>query len=351
MAELTLDIFNGDAFSAASMTGYVNENVPYVPGYFGSLGLFLAEGVYTTVVGFDDVNGALKLIQSSPRGAAPSQSTGEKAATRYLETVRFAREAVITADQIKGIRVPGTTNLLQSAERLVYRRVEGPTGIRAELSMTMEHLYLGAIDGQVYDADGTTVLWDYFTTYGVARPATVNVPFGSFTADEAKFDDLCMKIKRDLIKALNGFNLAGMTIVVACGDDFFDAVRSNKEVVNARKLGLTGVTKAPELFASQKAYSSFQYADIVWVNYRGSDDGKVSVPADEARLFALGVPGLFKTFFAPGDTWDTIEGEGLPVYMLQRPERQTSSQRAFEVQSNPLPMCLRPKSLRRLKKA
>lgn len=351
MAELTLDIFNGDAFSTASMTSYVNENVPYAPGYLGSLGLFIGEGVYDKVVAFDDLNGALKLIQSTPRGAAPSRSVSEKASTRYLETVRFAREAVVTADQIKGVRVPGTANMLQTAERLIYRRVEGPTGIRAELAMTLEHLYLGAVDGQVYDADGTTVLWDYFSTYGVSRPATVNVPFGTFNADEALFDTLCLNIKREVTKALNGFNLASMMIVALCGDNFFDAVRGNKEVVAARKAGLTGVTKAPELFASQKAFSSFQYADIVWVNYRGSDDGKVAVPTNEARLFALGVPGLFKTFFAPGDTWDTIEGEGLPVYMLQRQERQTSSQRAFEVQSNPLPLCLRPLHLRRLRKS
>jgi hypothetical protein len=34
--------------------------------------------------------------------------------------------------------------------------------------------------------------------------------------------------------------------------------------------------------------------------------------------------------------------------MLQRPERQTSSRRVFEIQSNPLVAVLRPRSLIRL---
>lgn len=351
MADITLDIFNNDAFSGATMTAHVNTHIPFIPGFLGSLGIFTGEGVYTIVVGFDDENGNLSLIQSSPRGSAPSQSKNSKGVTRYLETVRLAREAVIYADQVAGVRVLGTANQLQTAERMVYKRVEGATGLKAELGYTLEHLYLGAVDGVVYDADGTTVLWDYFSTYSVARPALTTINFGALAADKRDFAATCLTLRRAMSKALNGFSLATLMPVALCGDDFYDAVWNNKEVTEAAKLAATGNMKAPEIISEHEVFASFKYGGIVWVNYRGSEDGKVEVPADGARLFPMGVPGLFKTYFAPADTWEFVNTEGLPSYMLQRPERQTSSARTFEVQSNPLPMCLRPKSLFRLKKA
>lgn len=351
MPDLTLDIFNGDAFGAASMTNYVNMNIPFVPGFLGSLGLFPGQGVYTTTVAFDDENGNLSLIQSSPRGSAPSQSQGTKGKLRHINTVRLSREAVITADQVAGVRVLGTSNELQTAERLVWKRVEGPTGLKAELGYTHEHMYLGAIDGQVYDADGETVLWDYFSFYGVNRPNAVNFAFSTTTAESAIITDTCMKKKRLMVKALNGFPLAGAMIVNLCGDNFFDAFYNSKEVVATRRTAGQGNMEAPKIISENKAYSSIRYADEIWVNYRGDDAGKVAVPTDEGRSFMMGVPGLFSTYFAPADTWEFVNTEGLPSYVFQRPERQTSSQRAFEIQSNPLPMCLRPLHMRRLTKS
>jgi len=351
MAELTLDIFNGDAFSNASMTKYVNENIPYVPGFLGSLGIAPGEGVYTPTVAFDEENGDIRLISTSPRGSAPSQSQNRKGKTRHLNTVRLAREASITADQVSGVRVLGTTNQLQTAERLVYKRVEGPTGLKAELGYTMEHMLLGLIDGIVYDADNTTELYDFFTHFEVARPAAVDFAFSTATAEGGSLLKTAMGLKRSVTKELNGFMLAGASMVALCGDNFFDDAWTNKEVVAARKIGGTGNLQAPEIIAENKAFSSFRYADITWVNYRGSDDSKVAVPTDEARLFPLGVPGLFGTFFAPADTWDFVNTEGLPSYIIQRRERQTESARVFEVQANPLPMCRRPRALRRLSKS
>lgn len=351
MSDLTLDIFNGDAFSAATMTSHVNMNIPFVPGFLGSLGLFPAQGVYVPTVAFDDENGNLSLIETSPRGAAPSQSKNNKGVTRHINTARLAREAVITADQVAGIRVLGTSNQLQTAERIVWKRVEGPTGLKAEHGYTLEHMYLGAIDGVVYDADGTTKLWDYFQFYSANRPAPVDFSFSTTTPDSALITKTSMKLKRDMVKALNGYPLAGATMVHLCGDNFYDDAWTNKEVVAARKIGGTGNMEAPAIISENKAYSSFRYADAIWINYRGDDAGKVSIPTDEARSMMMGVPGLFGTYFAPADTWEFVNTEGLPSYILQRPERQTSSQRVFEIQSNPLPICLRPRSLRRLTKS
>ncbi|ASG21406.1 major capsid protein [Nitrospirillum viridazoti] len=351
MSAISMDIFNGDAFKGVTMTKHVNENIPYVPGFLGGLGLFPAEGINTIDAMFDEEGGQLTLIPASPRGSPPSQDQNSKAKRRSLPTVRLAREAVITADELAGVLVPGTTDQLETVERRVYKRVEGPLGLRAQLSYTMEHLYLGAIDGQVIDADGATVLYDFFDFYNVARPDTQTIQFGTFTGDGGLFSTAMRKLKRQIIKELNGFVLAGAYPIALCGDDFFDAAVDNQEVVKSRQVGNVGNAKAPTaLSEAAGAYSTYDYGGILWVNYRGSDDGKVSIPQDEARVFMHGVPGLFQCYFGYADTLEFVNTEGLPVYMLQNEERQTSRARVFEVQSNPLPACLRPKSLLRLKK-
>lgn len=349
--ELTLDIFNNDAFSNATMTGFVNQNIPFVPGLLGSLGIFTGQGVYTRTVEFDDEDGALSLISTSAPGSAPEQSKNQNGTMRSLRTVRLAREAVIYAEQVAGIRQLGTATQLQTAERLVYKRIEGPVGLKAALGYTLEHMYLGAVDGTVYDADGATELWNYFTHYNVARPAAVDFAFSSMTADGGVFKKQCQVLKRQMVKALNGFSLAGAGIVVLCGDNFFDAADTNKEIVAARKAGATSNQNAIKMISENKAFSSFQYGDVTFVNYRGSDDGKVAIGTDVGRAFMVGVPGLFQTFFSPADTWDFVNTEGLPSYLIQRRERQTESARAFEIQSNPLAMCMRPLSLARLTKS
>lgn len=349
MPELTLDVFDGEAFRPITLTNWVNETVPFQPNFLTSLGLFQSSGgVYTTDVAFDDVSGALSLIAASPRGSAPSQSQGPKGRTIKVPTVRLAREAVITADQVAGVRVMGST-ALQSAQRLVYSRVEGPLGLKANLGYTFEYHQLGAIDGIAYDADGATELWNYFSIYGVARPAAIALPLAAGAGTTtAPLKTALTALKREMVKELNGLVLSGARIVILCGDNFFDKIDGCAEVVEARKVQATGNSNAPAVIADNKAFSSLVYGDCVFVNYRGSEDGKVGVATDEGRAFMMGVPGLFQSFFAPADTWDFVNTEGLPSYLIQRRERQTESARVFEVQSNPLHMNMRPKHARRL---
>jgi hypothetical protein len=350
MADLIVDIFNQDAFTNISLTAFVNRNIPFYPGLLSKMNLFTGEGVYTKYVSFDELAGAISLIQTSPRGSPPSQADIIRGKTRVMEVVHLAREAEVNADELLAMRATGSLNL-QTAQGLVEQRVEGPVGLRQQINATMEHLYLGAIDGQVYDADNSRLLYDWFSFFGVSRPTAINIPVSTMGTDTAILTQACTTIRRSMVLALQGMAMDGGRTVVLCGDNFFDALVVSKEVTAARKLGAMSSPNALAQITEILPYDAIVFGGITWINYRGSDDGVIAVPTNEARAFMSGVPGLFQSFFAPADTFDTISGVGLPYYLLQRRERQTDSRRVFELQSNPLIACMRPKSLFRLTKS
>lgn len=346
-----IDIFSGNAFSAVTLTAQVN-NVPFTPNFLGSLGLYAYDGVRTVDIAVGEKNGQLTIIKSSPRGAPPEQQPKPKGTVRKATAVRLAREAEVAADEVQGVLSNSDPALaeLQTPAALIQERLEGPFGLRAAMELTHEYHRLGGIKGVVLDADGS-VLWDWYSFFGIAALDDHNTNFGALTVDGGAFELECAALKRAMVKELNGLPLAQMRPVALCGDSYYDQVYSNKEVKAARKNGDAGRGRDGDVFSQNKAYSSFEYGGITWLNYRGTDDGAVSVATGEARLFPMGVPGLFQMLFCPPDILGLTNTKGLPLYAFMPPERQTSRMAVVEAQSNCLTLNLRPRSLRRLTKA
>lgn len=345
-----IDIFSGDAFSSVTLTNLVNQNFPYVPNFLTGLNLAPAEGILTIDAAFDDITGDIRMISATPRGAPPSQSAVELGRTRKLPSVHLSREVEINADELLGARAYGTMDP-QTLQNLILRRVDGPSGLKVQLMMTNEHMLLGAIDGVVYDADNATKLFDFFADFGKVRPAPVAIPF-STTTDKTDIIGLTMiGVRRLMVRALNGLPTGNAMAIVLCGDNFFDDFISSQELIKARQTEAFGQANAIDMISKNFAFASVMYAGALWANYRGTDDGIVSVPTDEARVFMQGVPGLFQTLYAPADTFETVSTIGLPFYLLNDMRRQTSKRAAFEVQSNPLIACVRPNHLVRFTKS
>lgn len=344
------DIFKGDPFTAITLTASIN-NVPFTPQLLGSIGLYAADGVRTVDIAIEQVNGALSVIQTSPRGSAPEQQDNEKRNWRKATAVHFARERSVNADEVQGAIAGGMINgqpPLQTAESLINDRLNGPFGLRAAAELTHEYHRLGGIKGIVVDKDGAE-LFNWFDFFGIAALADHNTNFGALTATDGTFETECTQLKRDMMKELNGLPIAQLQPIVFCGDNYFDQVYSNKEVKADRRTRDTG--RDADVFSQNKAFSNIVFGGINFVNYRGTDDGVVGIDADEGRLFPYGVPGLFQMLFAPADIMGLTNEKGLPVFAFMPPERQTSRQAVVEAQSNPLTFCARPRALRRLTKS
>lgn len=337
-----MDIFKSDAFSMASLMAAV-ENVDYKPQYLGSLNLFQDEPQTTRVVTIESRNDELALIPTSPIGAPPAQRSADKRTMRNFSTVRLAKSSTIRADQIQGIRQFGSESELQQVQTEVARRLQQLVN---DMELTWEHHRLGAVQGILTDADGSTIE-NFFSAFGVTQPAEVEFAFSSLSAGEVR-PLIEGSIVRPLIRAAKGAFLPTSRIIALTGDDFWDAFVNHAEV---RETYLASIAAAQ--LREGTAFSSFRYAGVEWVNYRGTDDGStVAIAADEAKFFPADAPGIFQVAWGPAEFLDTANRPGVPIRPMIVPD--PSGRNAFvdvEVYSYPLFICTRPLTLRRARLA
>lgn len=336
MAEM--DVFKGDAFSMLSLLGAI-ENVDYKPQFLGSLSLFADKPQRTRVVAVESRDSTLSLIQTSEIGAPLAQRSNDKRKFRNFNTSRLAKQRKIMADEIQGIRAFGSESELQAVQDVVARKLELLVN---DMELTWENHRLGAIQGIVLDADGSELV-NYFDEFDVSQPSAVPFPFVTLAAGELR-PLIEGSITRPIIRAGKGAFLPSSQIYALVGDDFWDAFVNHAEV-RATYLNQAAAAALRE----PTAFSSFNYAGVIWVNYRGTDDGStVAIATDEAKFFPVNAPGIFQVAWAPAEFMPTANQPGVPILPMTVPD--PSGRQAFvdvEVYSYPLFLCTRPLTLRR----
>lgn len=338
----TLDIFGSDAFSARSLTSAV-ESVPYQPNLLGSLPIFDPVPVRTDLIEIESRDGVLSVIQTDQRGAPPAQRTTEKRQMRGFKTVRIAKMDTIRAAELQGIRPFGSESELVAVQSEVMRRLSGPTGLLRDLELTWENHRLGAVQGQVLDADGSTLI-DWFSAFGVTQPTEIDFALTTTTTDvQAK----CRSVVRAMMKAAKGAWLPSTRIYGLASDEFFDALTNHDRV---RDTFLSW--QAAQELRRDMAFASFDFGGITFLNYRGTDDGStVAVAANKCKFFPVGAPGVFQVAMSPGENLEFVNTLGRPVYAMTVPDRDRNMKVDIEVYSYPLFICTRPLMLQRAKKA
>lgn len=326
-----MNIFEQDAFSLFNMTQAVND-MQYIPSLVRNMGIYRSRGVTTTTIALERKGTSIQLVQTSPRGSAPEQRIQDKRNIVPMQAVHLAKEATVYADQVQGIRAFGTESETQMVQSLVNQEIGN---VRTEIDLTEEHMLLGGLQGVVLDADGS-VLYNFFDILGVDEPDAINFALDD---DSTKVRQKCTDVKRAMATALQAGGMQ-FTIGALAGDEFFDNLVNHPDVEESYKYQDAQVNR------TDYAFESFQYGGINFINYRGSDDGSVSIAADECRFFPMGVPGMFEVAYAPADMMNTVNTIGLPRYAI--PGRDPSGKdkyMSYEIQANPLPYCTRPQAL------
>ncbi|MEG3637653.1 major capsid protein [Magnetococcus sp. PR-3] len=334
-----LDVFNNNAFSMVSLTDAINK-MPFVPGRIGQLGIFHEQGVSTTTVLIEEREGSLNLVETTARGAPAVQNSSNKRKARSLTVPHIALEDTILADEVQNLRAFGSESNLEGVQTVVNNRLEE---VARKIDATLEHLRIGAIKGQILDADGSTVLYDLFTEFGVSQQGEVDFDLDNANPQAGAVKKKCHTIRRKIEDELGAQPYDHIHAI--CGPDFFDELITHPEVSTAYERYMDG------LFLRQgQARGSFEYAGIIFEEYRGKVGSVEFHDPSKAHFFPVGVPGLFRQYNAPADFVETVNTIGLPRYAKQAVDQQFARWVMLHVQSNPLPICTRPRVLLKAKR-
>jgi hypothetical protein len=345
MVATALDVFRGDAFRNITLTDLVNKN-PFIPFKLSSLEIFEPEPILTTKVAVDTRQGKISLIQSSPRGA-PSQQRfdDEKRVSQLFTPPRLALETKIRADEVQDVRSLDDPKSMLTLKELVARRLMGSTGLTKYVEYTHENHRLGAIQGYIYDADGSTLI-NMFTTFGISPPTPYNFDLKQATGPgqvDGYVRTMISEVIRTIKRKSQGDFIEGQSEVCAvCGDAFWDAFVNHPDVVETYKF-YYGAASLRE----DKAFGELRFGGVYWINYRGSDDtSTIAVNTNRAQFFVRKAPGLFTVYYAPGETFEDVNQKGKPMYIYRKiPGDGKLSWVGFEINSFALHLCNRPEVL------
>jgi len=333
-----LDIFKDDAFGVVSLTDAINE-LSFVPGRCGELGLFNAEGVAATSVALEKKGDILVLVAPTPRGGPGITIGKEKRDLRSFIVPHFEINDAIYADEVQNVRSWGTGQQLETVMTKVAQR--GATHSQS-FAATEEYSRIGAVKGLVTYADGSTL--DLFTEFGVSQETEVAFDLSAASPANGVLRKKCAAVVRKMADNLGGEPF--QYVHAFCGNDFFDDLLAHKEVTDSYKnTPMAEVLRQGYVLpGGRKIYGVFEFGGIVWENYRGKVGATDFVHTDKCHMFPIGVPMLFRTYWAPADYIETVNTIGQRLYQKQF-EMRNGKGIHLDTQMNALNICRRPKVL------
>ena len=321
--------FDTDAFNMTSLTASINL-LTNTYGKLEAMNLFPQKSVRTRNIAVEEQNGVLNLLPTQMPGGAATFEGRTKRKMRSFTIPHIPHDDVILPEEIQGIRAFGTENELEAMANVVTDHLQS---MRNKHAITLEHLRMGALKGNILDADGST-LYNLFDEFEIT-PKTVNFALGTASTDVKK---KCLEVLRHIEDNLRGEFMTGVHCLVS--PEFFDALTSHSKVKEAYERWEEGAALRNDM------RSGFTFGGITFEEYRGQatdPDGNTRrfIASGEGHCFPTGTAESFVTYFAPADFNETVNTLGLPLYAKQCP-RKFDRGTELHTQSNPLPLCLRP---------
>ena len=324
----TNDVFYPNGFSLTELTAAINL-LPHVPSQLGDAGLFDYQGVSTLTVQIERQGRVLDLVGSKPRGSSGSPIGRDTRDLRSFVLPHLPIDDHVLADEVQGVRAFGVEN---GPTPLQQRVMEVMNRGRQRLEKTLEWQRVGAMKGLVYDADGTTVLYNFFTEFGVTQNTMDFELDSSTTQVRVKCSQALDKIEDEL----DGVSFTGT--IGYCGRTFWEYLISHQSV----KETYLNWQEAATLRGDPS--DSFEFGGVRWVKYRGAANGSQMIGANDAYIVPTGVSGLLLGRFGPADYNETVNTIGLPIY-AKGMEKRNGKGWDIEMQSNPMHFCTRPRSI------
>lgn len=346
--ELTLDIFKNDAFSVINLQRVAGAT-PYIPQALGQMQLFTPRPIDTEEVLLYEQDGGFALIPTTERGGPDIQQIRRQGRLRALSTLRLSKKDTVRAGELTGVAsmaLPENIRL-RNAQQLTTERT---AQLKTDMEATKEFHRLGALRGKLYDADGTTLIVDYFTEYGIPAPATVNFDFDTIPANTLG-TYISQNVRDPIIDVLKASGrLTPQTRVAALvGSNFWYGLIQHPDVVERYKAQEQAryIALAVNPLLQPPRYSEITVGNVTFMHYEGSTGGEIEVDDDEAIFFPIGAKDVFSVYWAPGETLLDAGERGRPEYLYVQPDPRDQMPSFVDIvlRSYPLYACIFPKAL------
>jgi hypothetical protein len=231
---------------------------------------------------------------------------------------------------VQGVRAFGSETEVEAVSKIVMRKMEV---MKANLDLTNEYHRIGALKGQVLDADGSTVLWDMYNLFGF----TQDTVFFDLSNANADVKQKCIDLKRKVKVALGGRALQNVRVKVSPG--FFDKLVGHKSVVAAWALWNNG-----QFGRTSQVDGDFEYCGVTFQIYEGGTSAGDFIADGMGYAYPTGVPRMFQTAYAPANYIETVNTNGLPYYVKQERMKFDVGVELFS-QSNPIHLNTLPEAV------
>lgn len=323
--------FHHPAFSMAALTAAINL-IPNRYGRLEELNLFPVKSVRTRQILVEERGGVLNLLPTQPPGSPGTVGVRAKRNLRSFVIPHIPHDDVVLPEEVQGIRAFGSETEMESMASVMAQHLET---MRNKHAITLEHLRMGALKGEILDADGSTI-YNLFDEFGIAQQS-VNFEIAN-PASNTDVKGKCIDVAALIEDNLLGEFMTGVHCL--CSPEFFKALTAHKDVKTAYANWQQGAVLINDM------RRGFTFGGLTFEEYRGKAadaNGTVRrfIAAGEAHAFPLGTLDTFSTYVAPADFNETVNTLGQPLYAKQEP-RKFDRGTDLHTQSNPLPMCHRP---------
>lgn len=244
----------------------------------------------------------------------------------------FELQDAIKPQDIDGVATVNSILEASQLETVMDVRIEKLATINDALDLTQDVARMQLLTkGTVYAPSGTLATSygdtvDFYQELGVTRQ-TVNLELSGASDPRISASNLTRKMREALRNSPSKGNFRAL--VILCGTNFFDAVYTNPFVTDAIKYYNQDLSKLllglPSTAAGYSAsFRSIEVWGLTFIDagtggYDGPDGVFVPwIKEDQAIAIPLGVRGMFKSYYAPANTFSAVNSKSTGRYFFER---------------------------------
>jgi hypothetical protein len=312
---MNLDAIVNERYTPLALTQAITKRTNEY-GLLNSMGLFKEEGIADRNVKIEVGEMSINIVPTSPIGTpAPGDEAPDTGNVRILPTFRHAKMHTLLAEELQGKRKFGSDTETESFDEAMAKKLDK---IQREHRQTKEFLRWHALKGNVYDADGVKVLYNVYTLMGETQKQI------EWDLNNVNAIDPINRGNDELLDYLEQQSLGEMItgVVKFCSPGYMTAMQENKAFREAYTYWSNGGEANPNRESLRRP---FYFKGVTYIRHIGQctfkkKDGTTVthkfIPDNEAIAVPLGTEEAFLTFFAPGETMDTVNTLGEEIYVM-----------------------------------